>query len=298
MRPLIKLTIFAAVLFSNFSCRTRKPNNYSSLHIDSGVQRASYGDQMQTMKSAVQKYPALLSLNNYGNSVKGQPLMALKLKDATVTNSTHRKSIVITEAIHGHEYLHITDRLVMAFAAKAKTGSVLRSFLSKGGIIYLVPIYNPDGYIAGQRENANGADLNRDFPAPDGSKAGMTQPETKYFHDFVMTEASREGSSIDLLMEYHCCLGGVIHPWAYTDKSIEESQLSKLRQVGEITKKIFGYPYGTVSELLNYSGVGGTIDFIQKTFASRAFSFEGKSVIEEQNLSKHLTLYDEIMTLI
>ena len=286
MRQLIKLTILAAVLFSNFSCRTRKPNNYSSLHIDSGVQRASYDDQMLAMKSAVQKYPALLSLNNYGNSVKGQPLMALKLKDATVTNSTHRKSIVITEAIHGHEYLHITDRLVMAFAGKAKTDSVLRSFLSKGGIIYLVPIYNPDGYITGQRKNANGADLNRDFPAPDGSKAGMTQP------------ASSEGASIDLLMEYHCCLGGVIHPWAYTDKSIEESQLSKLRQVGEITKKIFGYPYGTVSELLNYSGVGGTIDFIQKTFASRAFSFEGKSVIEEQNLSKHLTLYDEIMTLI
>ena len=37
--------------------------------------------------------------------------------------------------------------------------------------IYFLPVVNPDGHYADQRENAMGSDLNRDFSHPDRSDA-------------------------------------------------------------------------------------------------------------------------------
>jgi hypothetical protein len=50
-----------------------------------------------------------------------------------------------------------------SFSGMQKRIRVPKSFSTAGGIIFLVPIVNPDGYDGVRRENENGKDLNRDF---------------------------------------------------------------------------------------------------------------------------------------
>jgi carboxypeptidase D len=53
--------------------------------------------------------------------------------------------------------------------------------------IWLCPIHNPDGYVAGTYTNANGVNLNRDFPDritdPVDDPTGR-EPETQAFMNF------------------------------------------------------------------------------------------------------------------
>jgi predicted deacylase len=76
-----------------------------------------------------------------------------------------RPAVLITQAIHGNEYQQIVDRLVLDYSNGKKTLPGLEDFLEGGGLVYLVPIVNPDGYERRQRENRQGYDLNRDWPS-------------------------------------------------------------------------------------------------------------------------------------
>ena len=68
-----------------------------------------------------------------------------------------------------------------------------------------MPSMNPDGFELGQRYNANGVDLNRDFPDqfndPDNSTGGR-QPETRAVmdwsaeHNFVLSANMHSGALV------------------------------------------------------------------------------------------------------
>jgi len=52
--------------------------------------------------------------------------------------------------------------------------------------LWVIPVLNPDGLIAGSRYNGNGEDLNRNYLSPDGSNVGsaFSEPETQALRDF------------------------------------------------------------------------------------------------------------------
>ena len=54
--------------------------------------------------------------------------------------------------------------------------------------IYIMPSMNPDGFEAGQRENANSRDLNRDFPDQFANRPHKPQPETKALMDWIVSQ--------------------------------------------------------------------------------------------------------------
>lgn len=83
----------------------------------------------------------------YGESVNGVPLESW-WPAATVTPTR-----VVFASIHGEE----SDTLQLAH-------TLLRTIRAEDACAVVVPVANPDGVLAGTRQNARGVDLNRNFP--------------------------------------------------------------------------------------------------------------------------------------
>jgi hypothetical protein len=107
-----------------------------------------------------------------GRSVKGRPIVAVRVGDATSVSRA-----LVVGCIHGNEC-----------AGTAVTRILARS--SPAFDLWLVPNLNPDGFALGRRQNARGVDLNRNFPSEwraggrpwDAEYAGprpLSEPETR-----------------------------------------------------------------------------------------------------------------------
>lgn len=131
----------------------------------------------------------------YGRSVEGRALLALRIHCG---DSKKRPEALISANIHGNEY--IANRLAMAVAkrllADAKTDGWINK-LRESFDFWILPCINPDGYAktwelggngkwAVMRKNANGVDLNRNFPRYGATWlpiawAGSNNPKNHYY---------------------------------------------------------------------------------------------------------------------
>ncbi len=108
----------------------------------------------------------------FGRSVDGRPLVAW-----TYGSDHARRKVLVVGCIHGNEC-----------AGLAITSALRHRPVPRGVQLWIVPEMNPDGTAADRRQNANGVDLNRNFPyrwAPisepvyySGSRPG-SEPETR-----------------------------------------------------------------------------------------------------------------------
>jgi murein peptide amidase A len=115
-----------------------------------------------------------------GHSVRGQPIRAYERGDRSVPPT------VVVGVIHGSE------------PAGLKVVARLRSMPLPAGVhLWLVPTVNPDGLAAGTRQNADGVDLNRNWPAGwvpngrpwDGYYSGprpLSEPENRAMRAFLL----------------------------------------------------------------------------------------------------------------
>lgn len=118
-----------------------------------------------------------------GKSVSGRPIVAYKIGDGPVTTA-------VIGAFHGDE------------PASAGLAEKLLEYLQanpselEGLTVAILPKANPDGLAAGTRQNANGVDINRNFPSGDWSAAyekkryypgekPASEPETRILMDFI-----------------------------------------------------------------------------------------------------------------
>jgi protein MpaA len=93
--------------------------------------------------------PAVRRTVLLGRSVRGAPIVALERGDPASS-----RKVLVVGCIHGTECAAIP--VVRLLARTQPRGDV---------DLWLVPNLNPDGYAAGQRQNASGVDLNRNFAA-------------------------------------------------------------------------------------------------------------------------------------
>lgn len=131
---------------------------------------SQYDSIMQSFKNL---YPSLCHLDTIGTSVNGMLVLALKISDNAGTNE-NEPEVFYSSTIHGDEtggfilMLRLADYLLKNYNLNSRVKTLVDNLE-----IWINPLANPDGtYRTGNtmsspiRSNANGYDLNRNFPDP------------------------------------------------------------------------------------------------------------------------------------
>ncbi len=159
----------------------------------------TYTAYEQMMNAFVTNYPSLCQLVAIGTTGQGRLLLAVKISDNVATEEAEPE-VFYTSSMHGDEttgyvlMLRLIDSLLVGYTA----GNVRIQTMVNNMEIFINPLANPDGTYHGgnasvsgaTRYNANGVDLNRNYPDfmdgphPDGEAYQM---ETSAFMAWSQT---------------------------------------------------------------------------------------------------------------
>ncbi len=229
----------------------------------------TYDEHVAFMAGLVAAYPQLAQIVNLGSSVEGRDLLAIR-----ITGGTGQKPAVFFHgAQHGNE---ITNPAVLAFTAEQLltqygTAPVVTSLVDDLEW-FLLPITNPDGYVANTRHNANGFDLNRNWGGP-GSTADFSQPETAALRDFFALHPN-----IVAHIDFHTYGYMILWPWGHTDEfCLDHLTFERLGNgMAERILDVRGVDYykrGPMNTTI-YPVRGGSVDYVYGELAIGSWVFE------------------------
>lgn len=124
-------------------------------------------DQLTTLLAHLaEAYPTLCHVSSIGHSVQGRDLWAVTISD----NAEGREAetvVSLASTLHGNEPVGtvLLVELIRYLLENYNTDTRIHSLVNNHAI-RIVPLANPDGYETGNRYNASGLDLNRNFPDP------------------------------------------------------------------------------------------------------------------------------------
>jgi hypothetical protein len=165
----------------------------------------SYTQYDSIMQSFSKLYPSLCHLDTIGTSVNGKLVLGLKISG----NQEAKPAVFYSSTIHGDEpggfvlMLHLADYLLKNYTLDNRVKNLVDNLE-----IWINPLANPDGtYGTGNiissptRYNANGYDLNRNFPdpvTPNTVKQKETLDMIKFMrkHKFVLSANFHTGSEV------------------------------------------------------------------------------------------------------
>ena len=195
--------------------------------------------------SAAAQQDAVVRKRKLGESVEGRPIMAYRLGERG------RPPVVLISTMHGDE---------------PRTRQILLSLKEGRPIVgvdlWVVPTYNPDGLAAGTRKNANGVDLNRNYPHEwadlDGDyESGpkpKSEPETRAMVRFLKDVQPRR------ILSFHQPLYGV-------DTDTKNKKFArKVARTLDLPRKTFdcgGVCHGTMTSWYNhkFDGAALTVEY-------------------------------------
>ncbi len=109
-------------------------------------------------------HPGIVTLTSAGKSVQNRELWYLKISDDAATDEAEPKLLYIGN-MHGDEVVGREMMIYLARELLSGYGTDERiTNLVNHSQIFIMPSMNPDGFELHQRYNADGVDLNRDFP--------------------------------------------------------------------------------------------------------------------------------------
>lgn len=173
----------------------------------------TYDAYVDMMNQFAADFPGICELVNIGQSVEGRELLLIKISDNIGTREAEPQ-FLYTGTMHGDEttgyilLLRLIDHLLTNYGTDPDLTNLIDNTE-----IWINPLANPDGTYAGgnhtvsgaTRNNANGVNLNRNYPDPDDGPhpdGHDWQPETLAFmqlaedEHFVMAANTHGGAEV------------------------------------------------------------------------------------------------------
>ncbi len=235
----------------------------------------TYDEHVQFMTDLVAGYPDLAEMITVGLSVEGRPLWALRITGP----GTDKPGVMYHGAQHGNE---AAGASVVAYAAH----HLLTNYDSDpeaAALVdnvewFLLPIMNPDGYVAYDRWNANGVDLNRNWGGPGsgqdpwGGPYPFSEPETLAMRDFFLDHRNAR-----VHIDFHGYVAWLMWPWGHRpDLCRDHWTFHGLgTEVHDLVYDAGGgsYEFGPIWWVA-YPVYGGSIDYSYGVLRLWGFAFE------------------------
>ncbi|UCC93868.1 MAG: DUF2817 domain-containing protein, partial [Thermoplasmata archaeon] len=221
--------------------------------------------ELQQLKS---DHPFYMDLTSIGTSVNGRELWTVRITDPNVP-AAGKMRIYIDGEHHGNEQLGgELCILLIRHLLEDQTDPLVKRVLEES-IVWVTPMLNPDGVARDRRGNANGVDLNRNYPfahRPGGSRGDFPASEP----EVAANVAFMEGADLDLYITMHTGIVRLIHPWSYThDPTPDQSMYENLTNISEA----HGITYGQASHVL-YIAHGTAKDYGYGALGVPSFTYE------------------------
>ena len=266
-----------------------------------------YGATTQMLNDFNNQFSDLVEVFSIGKSVLGRDIWCIKITNENNTND--KFSCLIDGCIHGNEWeageacLYLAEFLL----TNNKLNDTITNILNTSEV-YVIPILNPDGRIADERETDNGVDPNRNFDVFFGKlfqghsfrlgklfntikipkikippndprswyyncgRYPFSEPETKALSSFI-GELADEGLSF--YVNTHTPAHYVITPWLSYQPPF---------QLKTQEENVYGHVIEWVDENTEYDGVfgqelnaktgGNAMDWCFKEFRIPSFTYE------------------------
>lgn len=268
-----------------------------------------YEEQLAFLDAVVQAHPGLVARARHGATVDGREIPAVRLSAAPAAQWRRLPLLYVQAGAHGREWttsataLYLVHRIAEAHAAGHEG---VRAALA-GGVVYVVPNLNVDGYLftwttqrdwrKNRRDNGDGSfgvDLNRNWgPAENWCKgpprSGITrssqycgkepfsEPEVQAGRDFL---AAHPG--LRAVVDLHAFGPSVLWPFFYTKEALPEPALHAYERLGAAVSDAIhavhgtAYPSSSGAEGLWYRHPGSLTDYAWAAHRARAFTFEDR----------------------
>jgi hypothetical protein len=153
----------------------------------------TYDAYVNMMNQFALNYPSICTLVDAGTTVQGRKILLVKISDNVNVREAEPR-FLYTSSMHGDEttgyvlMLRLIDSLLSTYGTNQRITNIINN-----AEIWINPLANPDGTYHGgnhtvngaTRYNANGYDLNRNFPDPVNGVHPNQQQETAIFRNLA-----------------------------------------------------------------------------------------------------------------
>ncbi|MFZ2503724.1 MAG: M14 family zinc carboxypeptidase [Nocardioides sp.] len=191
--------------------------------------------------AAADSRPAVVEKRILGHTSTGRPIKAWRLGEPGA------RRVVLISTMHGDE--RSTRRILLAL----RNGRPVRDL-----DLWIVPVYNPDGFARHTRRNAQGVDLNRNYPHGwvdldgryESGPRPASEPETQAMMAFLAEFRPAR------VVSFHQPLNGVD---VDTKRPVFARRLARALRLPQTTLNCGGLCHGTMTGWFNHGFPGAAL---------------------------------------
>lgn len=202
-----------------------KFSNLETVNQSFAANYPTYLEIENELKSLQKTYPSILKLYSIGKSVKGKNLYVVKLS-TNVNVDDARPEFKYIANMHGDEIVgrEMMVSLIKFLAENYGKDARITNLLNTTQI-HIMPSMNPDGAEKRTRANANGFDLNRNFP--DFSTTDNQDVTTKRQPETIAVMNWQKAHNFILSANFHGGAEVVNYPWDTSAEKFPKEELAK-----------------------------------------------------------------------